>query len=378
MNPPLIAHVIFRLDIGGLENGLVNLINLIPEDRYRHAILCLNGYSDFRLRIRRSDVEILDLKKREGQDPGMHVRLFRALQSLRPDILHTRNLSAMEAAPTAALAGVKVRIHGEHGRDMSDLDGSSRKFQLMRRAYAPFVHHFIALSRDLENYLEEKVGISDSRITQIYNGVDTEKFHPGKSEVTAFPRSGKLVFGTVGRMQSVKDQTTLARAFIRLIEMAPQYRDQARLVMVGEGPLRNEVARLIEKADLADSVWLPGARDDIPEIMRSLDVFVLPSLAEGISNTILEAMASGLPVIATRVGGNPELVNDGESGFLVPPADPEAMAQSMLRYLAEPALVARQGVSAKQSADERFSMQAMVESYLNVYDRQLATRRKRI
>ena len=374
MNPPLIAHVIFRLDIGGLENGLVNLINLIPEDRYRHAILCLNGYSDFRLRIRRSDVEILDLKKREGQDPGMHVRLFRALQSLRPDILHTRNLSAMEAAPTAALAGVKLRIHGEHGRDMSDLDGSSRKYRLIRRAYAPFVHHFIALSRDLEGYLEEKVGISSEKITQIYNGVDTGKFHPAERKGS----SGNLVFGTVGRMQAVKDQTTLARAFIRLIEMAPQMKDRARLVMVGDGPLRQEAAALLDEAGLSDLAWLPGARDDIPEQMRNLDVFILPSLAEGISNTILEAMASGLPVIATNVGGNPELVEEGLTGFLVPPADPGAMAQSMLRYLADPALVARQSVSAKKSADERFSMQAMVESYLNVYDRQLATRRKRI
>ncbi len=363
---PLIAHVIFRLDIGGLENGLVNLINHIPEERYRHAIVCLNGYSEsFRSRIKKP-VEIHDIGKREGQDIGMHFRLWKLFRKLRPEIVHTRNLATLEAAVPAALAGTRVRIHGEHGFDMGDLDGTSRKHQYIRRLYSPFVSHYIPLSRHLECYLESTIGISGKRISQIYNGVDTAKFHPQKKD------DGKIVIGTVGRMQSVKDQITLVKAFIRLLEIAPGLREKVRLLVVGEGPLRQQSIALLEDSGCLELAELPGARSDVPDLMRKMDLFVLPSLAEGISNTILEAMATGLPVIATNVGGNPELVEEGLTGSIVPPSDPETMAQSMLTYLAEPGLLARQSSAARSRTEDKFSLESMVRAYMKVYDDQRA------
>ena len=216
---PLIAHVIYRLDIGGLENGLVNLINHLPEDRYRHVILCLKGYSEFRNRIHRRDVEVIDLKKQEGKDPRPYLRLWRLFRKLKPDIVHTRNLSTLPAVVPAFLAGVSVRIHGEHGRDMGDLDGSNSKNRLLRRFFKPFVSHFIALSRDLESYLIHAIGVPKQKISQIYNGVDTKLFYPGRETESPLPftESRLVVIGTVGRMQAVKDQLTLTRAFILLL-----------------------------------------------------------------------------------------------------------------------------------------------------------------
>ncbi len=373
---PLIAHVIHRLDVGGLENGLVNLINHIPEDRYRHAILCMKGYSDFRNRIRRKDVVIIDLEKREGHDLMLYYRLWKHLKALKPDIVHTRNLAALEAVVPAMLTGVRVRIHSEHGRDFNDIAGDNRKHLLLRRTLMPAVNHSIALSRDLENYMHTKIGVPRRKITQIYNGVDTEKFHPsdGKNPELPFSEPGLVVFGTAGRMQAVKDQTTLARAFIRMLKIAPQLKNTARLMMIGDGPLRNAAIALLEEAGCPELAWLPGSRDDMADIMRQMNVFVLPSLSEGISNTILEAMATGLPVIATRVGGNEELVDENETGFLVPPADPEAIAQAMIKYLEYPRLIARHGSAARQKAEKSFSMDAMVRAYLQVYD---GRRRKR-
>src|SRR5688572_2770854 len=144
---PLVVHLIYRLDVGGLENGLVNLINRIPAERYRHAIVCLTDYSDFRRRIKRDDVPVFSLHKPPGNNPVTHFKLWRLLRQLAPDIIHTRNLAALEGTLPAALAGVPIRIHGEHGRDMGDLDGSNTGRQFVRRLFKPFVHQYIAVSR---------------------------------------------------------------------------------------------------------------------------------------------------------------------------------------------------------------------------------------
>jgi sugar transferase (PEP-CTERM/EpsH1 system associated) len=368
--------VIYRLDIGGLENGLVNLINRFPKDRYRHAVVCLAGYTDFRKRIGRDDVQVVSVDKRPGKDFGVHVRLFRLFRELRPDVVHTRNLATIEAVVPAVCAGVPVRVHGEHGWDVHDLDGSKRKYHYLRRGLAPLIDRFIALSRGLERYLTERVGVDPNKIDRICNGVDTDRFRPRSSEESAdspFPWSGvgstdPVVIGTVGRMEEVKDPLTLVAAFARLKALRPDVHARTRLVMVGNGSLRPRVEEELRNAGLAERAWLPGPRDDVPRVLRGLDLFVLPSLAEGISNTILEAMASGVPVVATNVGGNGELVENETTGVLVPPSDPDAMAHAFAAYVEHEDRRRTHGRAARKRALSEFSMNRMVEAYLSVYD----------
>ena len=364
-----------RFDVGGLENGVVNLINHMPTDAYRHAILALTEITDFRKRIKRDDVQFIALKKPPGHLYALYPRLFRLFRELRPAIVHSRNLAALEVTVPAWAAGVPVRIHGEHGRDVGDLDGNNRKYQWVRRLYNPFVSHFIALSRDLESYLVERVGVPPHKVAQVYNGVDAVTFHLGDGlpsiEGCPFRRPEHWLAGTVGRMQTVKDQPLLARAFIRALELDPALKGRLRLIMVGDGPLRAEAQRLLDQAGVADLAWLPGERHDVPDILRGFDCFVLPSLAEGISNTILEAMASGLPVIATRVGGNPELVIEGKTGQLVPTGDPEAMAAALIAYARNPEQARAVGQAGRAEIERRFSMEAMVAAYQGLYDRLL-------
>ena len=246
---PLVAHVMYRFDIGGLENGVVNLINHMPSESFRHFVISLTEVTDFHKRVVRDDVEFIALGKPPGHVFWIYPQLFKLFRRLRPAIVHSRNLAAMEVVVPALLAGVKVRIHSEHGRDVDDLDGSSKKHQWLRRMYAPFVTQFIALSKDLENYLTSKVGVKQGKVVQIYNGVDTNRFYPattrGSIPGCPFDASTCWLFGTVGRMQAVKDQLTLARAFVRMIEIAPEQRDRARLVMIGDGPLREGVGRTL-------------------------------------------------------------------------------------------------------------------------------------
>ncbi len=375
--PPLIAHVIYRLDVGGMENGLVNLINRIPPNRYRHAVICLTECMEFSRRIIRDDVSLVGLHKRAGKDLGLNFRLWRVFRSLRPELVHTRNLAAIESVVPAALAGVPYRVHGEHGRDVQDMDGTSRKYQLLRRVLSPLIHRFIPLSRELESYLAGRIGVSPGKMKRICNGVDAETFRPSRNgfaqlPVKHFAEPGSIVIGTVGRMQEVKNPLLLADAFIRLTGLRSEEKERLRLVMVGEGPLRPQVETALRAAGVDSMAWLPGSRDDVPDLLRSMDIFVLPSRAEGISNTILEAMASGVPVVATRVGGNPELVEDGVTGVLVPSENAELMARAVSEYVGDTEVRKAHGRAGRLKVERAFSIDRMVENYLAVYDEVLS------
>jgi len=374
-HPPLIAHVVFRLDVGGLENGVVNLINHMPRDAYRHMLISLTDMTDFHRRIVRDDVEFVALNKQPGHAFRLYPRIRRLLRERGPAIVHTRNLAALEVTAPAWAAGVPVRIHGEHGRAVAGRHPSERRHQLVRRLYSPFVTSYVALSRDLESYLCRQVGIAPQRVSQIYNGVDTRLFHaaPVRLPIAGCPFTdpGQWLVGTVGRLQEIKDPASLARAFVLALQRAPRLRSRLRLVVVGEGPLRADVEHILQAAGVRELAWLPGRRDDIPDLLRGLDCFVLPSLSEGISNAILEAMASALPVIATAVGGNGELVADGKTGTLIQPGDPAALARQIIAHASDPDTARRRGQAARREAERRFSLDAMVDAHRQLYDRLL-------
>lgn len=374
--PPLIAHVVYHFGTGGMENGVVNLINHLPEGRFRHAIVSLTDHTDFRRRIRRNDVSFHDLDKRPGHDLGWYRRLAAVLRALDPVIVHTRNLNALEAQFVAAWLGVPGRVHGEHGRDVFDLAGRNWKYNLLRRAARPLVHRYIAVSRDLAGWLTDTVGVKPQRVTQIYNGVDSARFRPRAAERPAIAPPGfldgaRLVIGSAGRLVAVKDYPTLMRAFIRLHGMAPEPQG-LRLVLIGDGPERAACQQMLEDAGLARQAWFAGNRDDVPDLMRLLDLFVLPSLGEGISNTILEAMATGLPVVASRVGGNPELVEPGLTGSLFDAGDAEALARLLLVYAQDDARRQREGAAARARVEREFSLTRMAAAYQAIYEGLLA------
>ncbi|HVO65291.1 MAG TPA: TIGR03088 family PEP-CTERM/XrtA system glycosyltransferase, partial [Syntrophales bacterium] len=304
---------------------------------------------------------------------------WKVLRKLKPAIVHTRNLPGLEYLVPSALAGVPARIHGEHGRDMYDLDGLNRKYIFLRKVISPFVQQYIAVSTDLANWLVQTVGIRAERVAQIYNGVDLQRFYPRDGSrpslgLPGFVSAENLVIGTVGRMETVKNQLTLVQAFLELLDQEPKARKLLRLVIIGDGPLRMEAEKLLKNANADHIAWLPGERNDIPEVMRGLDLFVLPSLREGMSNTILEAMASGLPVVATRVGGNPELVDEGKTGLLVPPKHPMAMTEAILKYANNSEMLIRHGQAGRRKAEIQFSIEKMVQGYQQVYDSVLTKR----
>ncbi len=372
---PLIVHVVYRFAVGGLENGIVNLVNRMPERSWRHAIVALTDASEeFCRRLERDDVTIVALRKPPGHAIRLYPQLFDLFRARRPAVVHTRNLAALEAVVPAWAARVPARIHGEHGRDMTDVDGTSRRYRMVRRVYRPFVHRYVALSHDLERYLIDGIGVPPDRVRHIYNGVDTRRFCPAADgrvaiEGTPLADPDAFVVGTVGRMERVKDQANLVQAFLHAIRDQGRAASRLRLALVGDGPMRGELEAMVRAAGAADRVWFAGERSDVPAMMQGLDCFVLPSLAEGISNTLLEAMASGLPVVATRVGANADLMEEGATGFVVPRADPAALAAEILRYAADPARARRHGAAGRARVEQRFSIDRMVADYEDLYSR---------
>lgn len=367
---PLIAHLVFRLDYGGLENGVVNLVNGLPENTFRHTVIALTEASDFRRRIRRGDVEIHTLHKRPGKDPAAYLRLFRLIRHLRPAVLHTRNLGTLEGAMIGRLAGARCRIHGEHGWDVYDPDGTNRKYRLLRRAINPAVNSFVTVSQELQRWLVERVGISAAKVTRICNGVDIDRFQVRNDAARAllpaerFP-AGTVIVGSVTRFSEIKDPLNLIRAFIEA-RRAPGGQS-LRLVMLGDGALRPEAEQMLQQSGDGAAAWLPGSRDDVAALMRAMDVFVLGSRREGISNTVLEAMATGLPVIASAVGGNLELVQDTVSGILTPPGNSTAIAAALLTYASEPSLRLEHGRRARARAEREYSLRRMLADYERLY-----------
>ncbi len=378
---PLIVHLTYALDFGGMENLMVERINRMPAERYRHAIVCLTRCNPaFAQRISKPGVALYTLDKQAGLSLATHGALWKLLRQLQPAVLHSYNLSAIEYAPAALLAGVPVRVNGHHGRDHSDPHGTNRKHNFLRRLMLPFYDVCYANSAAMEQWNREVIGVPAAKSRLLANGIDAERFRVrGEQEDRPFFNAGEIVIGSVGRVQDVKDHATLVDAFLQLRQQMPQLRERLRLVIVGDGPLLQPLRDKVAAAGAADAVWLPGARQDVPDILRSLDMFAMSSIAEGTPGAALEAMACGLPVVGTRVGGIPEVIDNGVTGQLVPPSNAAAMAAALKHYVEAPGLARRHGQAGRERVLRKYSMPAMVAAYQDMYDvlcdRKLKTRR---
>jgi sugar transferase (PEP-CTERM/EpsH1 system associated) len=370
--PALVAHIVVRFDYGGLENGVVNVVNGLSGGEFRHAVIALTESTDFSSRLR-DGVPVYALGKRGGKDPGAYLRLFRLLRKLRPTVVHTRNVGTLDCAFIAWLAGVPIRIHGEHGWDVFDPDGATRKYRFLRRAMSPFVASFVAVSRELRDWLVASVRVPGTKVARICNGVDTDRFRPRETdEPSPLPTEifggEHVVVGSVTRFTRIKDPLNLIDAFLRLRRDPALTGRSLRLVMIGDGELRAEAVARLEQAGALSEAWLPGSRDDVAALLRAMDIFVLGSKREGISNTVLEAMASGLPVIATATGGNDELILAGETGQLVPAENSVALAEAIAKYVSDADLRRNHGRHARGRALSDFSLSVMIGNYRRLYE----------
>jgi len=357
-----ILHLVYRFDIGGLETVLVNLINSLPEQSFKHIIVSLtNANQDF-IKNLQQKVEIIELCKPPGNSIRIYRQLWELFQHYKPDIVHSYNIATLEYQLIAALAGVKRRVHAEHGRDIFDLDGSNRKYQLLRRLINPVVHYWIPVSNELCQWLINTVKIPAKKVKLIYNGIDSKKYCPGdKRKIDVF------TVITIGRLAPVKDQLTLIKAIELIATQYPERKKRIKLRIIGDGELKAELAAYIAEKQLEALVCLPGASYQVAAELQLADLFVLTSLAEGIALTALEAMATSLPVIATNVGGNPEIIESGVNGQLVAVKAIEEIANAVMSYMDDRQLGQTHGAAGRQKIEKNFSLEIMANNYLNIY-----------
>ena len=377
---PKIFHIIYRLDIGGLETVLVKFINRCPDDKYSHVIVSLTEVTSFSERLEKKGVSIHALHKRPGKDFRIFFKLFWLMIKEKPDVVHTYNLPTLEYQFAAWLSGVPARVHAEHGRDYSDPLGMNPKHLFFRRLLSPLINAWVPVSQDLARWLVAAVGVKQERIRMIYNGVEIPDdicCPVTINHVPAFFLSEDCyIITTVGRLDPVKDQSNLLRAFGGLLKKLPDQAGRLRLVIVGGGSLGQTLREQAIALGVDCQVWLAGPRDDVAQLLPYCNLFVLSSVAEGIPMTVLEAMAAGLPVVATNVGGLTEIIRSGIDGLLVAPQDPEALADAMafcVRNKEKVSIMARAGW---ERVSSQFSLEEMTEQYIMLYDSLLAGQRR--
>jgi sugar transferase (PEP-CTERM/EpsH1 system associated) len=377
--PRKILHVVHSLQVGGLENGLVNLLNRLDPDRFEQTVCCLTSMGKFAERVEVPTVKLIQLDIPATQFRFPLLRLAKIFRQLSPDVIHTRGWPTVDAVFAARLANIRHIVHGEHGREHADAEGQNWKRNQVRRLVGHIVDRYVIVCEFFRSWLNNSCKVRNERIVYIPNGVDTKKFSPlspvsdGERFETKIEQrllrqrlglpADKLLLGTVGRLDPVKDLPTLFRGLKQITRKFAN----ARLVIVGDGPIRPQLARIANELELCSSLLWLGERDDIPELLRCFDLFVQTSIFEGMSNTILEAMASGLPIVTTDTGGNPELVT-GENGTLVPVGNVERLRDTLGRYLTDTELRKNHGLHSRARALKYFDLSLMAERYADMYE----------
>lgn len=368
--PARLAHVVLGLNVGGLERVVLRLIERTPRDRFTPVVCALQEPGALASELERMGVPIAVVPRRPGLDPALPMRLSAWLDREGIDLVHTHNPSPhLYGALAAALArnagrsgapGPRV-VHTKHGRNYPGV----RRKVLVNRLASSLTDKVVAVSDDARAVAIDVEGVDPSKVVTILNGVDTDEFRPGDAAAArarlGLPQGGYHV-GCVARLSPEKDHATLLSAFAALRAGRPD----AHLTLIGDGPLRKELEAEAARLSLGGGVTFAGTRGDIAELLPAFDVFVLSSTTEGISLTLVEAASAGLPIVATRVGGNPEIVRDGETGLLVPPGDPAALAAG-LELLASDPDRAEMGRRGRARMVERFSVDRMVQAYEHLY-----------
>jgi len=368
-----ILHVVRNLGTGGTEEGVRKLLTGLDQSIFEQLVCAVvAGPTTDPI----TGARIVRLGLEPDQSGFLLPSLFRVFRREQPDVVHSRNWATIEAVPAARLARVPALVHSEHGLDVTTIRTQPWRRRAFRRMCLEWADCTFAVCNGLRSYYARQLVVSPERLHVIRNGVDTDRFRPDgmvravlRQRLQVSPST--MVVGTVSRLDPIKDHRTLFGAVERLVSRGLDL----CLVIVGDGPERGRLQSDVQaRPMLRGKTVFVGEVNNVPEWLNSFDVFVLPSLSEGLSNTLLEAMATELATIATRVGGNCEVIEHQHSGLLFEAGDVDGLADILKNLAADcvrRALLAKNG---RERIQSEFSLQRMLLDYTGLY-RQLTSRK---
>ncbi|MBN1514352.1 MAG: glycosyltransferase [Phycisphaerae bacterium] len=364
-NLPRILHVLNALDAGGMERTLLSLV-AGTSDRFDHVICTLRGPGPLADRVPAS-ARLVSLGVQGRRAPAA-IGLARVIRSCRPALVHARSWGVWaDAALGCVLGGRPPLILSFHG--LQSDTGFGRRDRMRARWLRCLCRRYACVSRAGTRQLVEELGIPSSWITLLPNGVDTDRFRPHSGDVRARARAAlglpqtAFIAGTTGSLTPVKDHVCFLRGL-------RQCRDAGTVIhglVVGDGPLRADLAERVRQEGMEGFVHFTGRRDDGPQLLAAMDVYVCSSRSEGMSNAVLEAMAAGLPVVATDVGDNGWLLDGGRAGVLVPPRAPQPLASAICRLAEDEAVRRALGDAARRCVCGQFTSAGTRQHHVSLY-----------
>ena len=366
--PIRVLHVLENLSLAGLEYGVIKQVNRLDRRAFSPMIGCLRYQYEETRSLIDEKIPIFELRKKPGREFPVIFRLAALLRNQRVDIVHSHNWRTFFYTVVASmLARTPVLVHGEHGREEATVP---KRQQFIQGLMGPLVDSFVTVSSSLGKEMADIFKSQPEKIVTIPNGVNLESFRQTyqldsiRKELQISPDN--LVILTVGGLRPVKDHQTLIRAFFRIQRDLPM----ARLLIVGTDHgkgFQEKLETLCQQLGDQNSILFTGIRHDIPQLMQLSNVYVNSSLFEGMSNTILEAMAAGCPVIGTQVGGNPELIEDKVTGYLFAPKDETQLSEQLKELLLNPALAKKMAANGQRRVEQHHSMSGMIKRYESLY-----------
>lgn len=353
-----VLHVVNSLEVGGLEKFVLSLSNNYIKFVNCYFV-CLSNEGEL---YSKSQNNMFFINKNDGLSLKPIIEIIKLVKKYKIDLIHTHNQAPqLYGALAGFFSNVKV-VHTKHGRNEPHLPRRVKldKFSsFLTRAIVP-------VSADAADVCIKVIGINPKKIHLILNGIDTVNFMPGPTGVLrsmVHCKADYALIGIVARLSPEKDHVTLIEACSILRSKGLLF----RLAIIGDGPRKTELVALVKQLDLLEEIHFLGTRHDVASLMADLDLFVLSSTTEGVSLTLLEAMSCGIPIVATNVGGTPEVVVDGTTGYLVPSKNPEALAERMSDILLDSNLGKRMGRAGRERVVDKFSIKETAGSYLKLY-----------
>lgn len=363
-----VLHVLDSLAPGGLENGVVNVARRLHGDGFDIQAACLRFRGDFAVRMPEPDKVVV-----MGKTSGFSLKAVRALRAhmktTGAHLLHSHNLGTLIYAALATLGGRTLPIvHGEHGQVQKQDLTPKRRWQ--RRILFSLCRHVHVVSGSVRDNLQSLGLDPERRIIVTPNGVDSERFAPAEARQALGFASDDQIVGIVGRLVALKRHRMLFDALTQLADEFPRL----HLLVVGDGGAeREQLIATMQKHPLAARIHWVGHQDDLPPYYRVLDLLAAPSEIEGLSNAVLEAMATAVPVLAHSACGNAEVIDDGQNGYLSQLNTAQDLAAALRIALSSPEELRRRGAAARSTVLQRYSMEAMAESYSDLYRTAVST-----